>query len=480
MKTKQYLLISFVAAWALLLMAFSGSEGRAVPRPDDDSLPLLIFKAREHKGKSAVSTSGLVSLTTGFDNDHYYLDSSGRTGYLYIETKLAAFRSQQLKRVPLNISIVIDRSGSMTGTKMGYAKKAARNIIDLLGEEDYVSIVMYDNVVDSVQGPVRVKDKASIQSKIDAIRPRGGTNLWGGTEKGYEFVRQQYRPGYVNRVLLISDGLANIGITDSSLIRLKVEQFKNDVGITLSTFGVGLDYNEKLMTDMAETGAGNYYFIDAPEKTGEIFNRELNGLSNIAAQEATLRIKLPKGISIIQGYPLRFQQQGDEAIITLRDLFADDTKATLFRFRIADRHQTPLKIVTTLRYTDVTDGQTRTLVNENHLTPVRNVDAYLTHFNKPVVVQAILYTANENLEKAMLEVDRGEYAEAQRFLNANTATFRINSSYILESPELRHMDSVNTGYILQAGRGRSMSADSMKMMQKSNRAINYRIRSKKQ
>ena len=122
-----------------------------------------------------------------------------------MELKLEKLLNPPVIRTPLNISIVVDRSGSMQGIKMGYAKKAAKAIIDHLQPTDYVSIVMYDNAVDSVQVPTTVSDKDLIKSKIDRITPRGATNLWGGTDKGYDFVRRNYKSGYINRVLLISD-----------------------------------------------------------------------------------------------------------------------------------------------------------------------------------------------------------------------------------------------------------------------------------
>ena len=91
-----------------------------------------------------VSTSGMVSFATGFENDYYQADSSNRVFHFYVEAKLAGFLNENVKRIPLNISIVIDRSGSMEGIKMGYAKKAARGIIDQLKQDDIVSVVMYD------------------------------------------------------------------------------------------------------------------------------------------------------------------------------------------------------------------------------------------------------------------------------------------------------------------------------------------------
>jgi Ca-activated chloride channel homolog len=327
---------------------------------------------------------------------------------------------------------------------------------------------------------VNVLEKEKIKSKIDLIIPQASTNLWGGTEQGYQFVKRTFKPGYVNRVLLISDGLANVGLTDSILIKLKVQKFKDDEGISISTFGVGLDYNETLMTDMAETGAGNYYFIDAPDKMTAIFNNELSGLLNVGVQNAELKIKLPKGISIQKSYPLQFQQNGNEILVKLRDLSSQEIKATLFTFKIDDKINEVLKFTSTLSYTDVTDGQQKSLTNENNLSPVKNADAYLTHFNKQVIEQTILYTANENLETAMNLMEKGKYKEAGKYLSSNDGYLKANAIYVNHDGALKKLDSVNANYSVQYLQAETISKDSVKRIQKANKAVNYQIRNKKQ
>lgn len=476
---KTFLLI-FCAA-LLFLFAFTSQTGSKNFSPySNDTLIGPVFHAKDHKGKSVVSTSGVISLTTGLHNDYYQLDSNNKLGYLYVETMLDKFSNTNAKRIPLNISIVIDRSGSMEGIKMGYAKKAAKGIIDQLRSEDIVSVVMYDTYVDTVQSPTNVIDKEKIKSRIDKIIPRASTNLWGGADQGYQYVLKNYKPGSINRVLLISDGLANTGITDSSIIHTKVQNYKDENGISISTFGVGLDYNETLMTDMAETGAGNYYFIDAPDKLTSIFSNELNGLLNVAAQNAELRIRLPHGIKIIKGYPLEFQQKGDELILKLRDLSSQETRAVVFTFSIDNKLNESLKFTSTLSYTDVTNGQQKTISNENLLSPIKKVEPYLTHFNKQVVEQTILYNANERLELAMNLLQKGDINKARALILQNNNYLRQNGFYVKDQRELMRMDSINNSYGLFASQSLSVNADSTKKLQKSNKAENYKIRTKKQ
>lgn len=473
-------LLLFLSA-VLFLFAFTSRSGtRKFTSFFRDTTAPFVFHAKDHKGKSVVSSGGVITFTTGLHNDYYPIDSVNKTGYLYVEAKLGKFLNDQAKRIPLNISIVIDRSGSMEGIKMGYAKKAAKGIIDQLKPEDIVSIVMYDTYVDTVQSPTHIIDKEKIKARIDKIVPKASTNLWGGAEQGYQYVQKNYQAGFINRVLLISDGQANTGLTDSAMIRIKVQKYKDDNGISISTFGVGLDYNETLMTDMAETGAGNYYFIDAPEKLTKIFNNELNGLLNIAAQNAELRIKLPKGIVLQKGYPLKFQQQGDEVIVKLRDLSSGETKAVLFTFRMEDKISTPLKFISSLTYLDVTGGHEKTITNGNIISPVKSTDTYLAYFNSQVIKQTILYTANEKLEMAMNLMENGNYAEAKKYLESNYAYLKANEIYVSRDLSLMQIDSVNRNYSIRFSQAKAVSADSLKKVQKASKAVNYQIRNKKQ
>jgi Ca-activated chloride channel family protein len=480
MNKKHLLIFSFVLLLVAVFAFSSNHSNKIQGKISIDTIVPVIIKAKDHLAKSIVSKSGVVSFTTGLENDFYYVDSSNKLVHFYVEAKLSKFLNDNVKRVPLNISVVIDRSGSMQGIKMGYAKRAAKNIIDQLKSEDVVSIVVYDNDVDTIQPPINVIEKEKIKSKIDLISPQASTNLWGGTEQGYQFVKRNFKPGYVNRVLLMSDGLANVGLTDSTLIKIKVQKYKDDEGISISTFGVGLDYNETLMTDMAETGAGNYYFIDAPDKMTSVFNNELSGLMNVAAQNAELKIRLPAGVAIQKAYPLKFQQYGSEIIVKLRDLSSEEIKAALFTFKIDDKVNEALKFTSTLTYTDIIDGQQKSLTNENFLSPIKNVDAYLTHFNKQVIEQTILYTANENLETAMNLMEKGEYKEARKYLSSNDDYLKANFIYVNHDGALMKLDSVNANYSVQYLQAEAVSKDSVKKIQKANKSVNYRIRNKKQ
>lgn len=466
---------------ALFISSFNRKNIRHSQRSTADTTALPSFAmAKEYKGVSVVKTAGFITLTSGLDNDYYQIDSINRRGYLYIEAKMDRFTNESAKKIPLNLSIVIDRSGSMAGEKMEFAKKAAKDIIDKLSQEDFVSVVIYDEYIDVIQTATPVIYKDSIKAKIDKVKPRGSTNLWGGSERGYEQVKAAYKKNYVNRVLLISDGLANAGMINPVRIKAKVQEFKDIEGITISTFGVGLDYNETLMTDMAENGAGNYYFIDKADKMAAMFEKELSGLQNVVAQNAELRITLPRGITVEKVYPFKYEQVKNEVVIKFRDLFSEESKGLMLQFKLDDYVEKDLKFQTKLSYTDVVDNQQKNMENENLLLPVKNINAYLTHFNKPVTEQVVLFIANENMEQAMLEVDKGNFANARRYSFASKRMIAIAGDSSKRGEELNRMYRLSDEYEYSIQNASSLSKDSLGKLQKSQKAYNYQIRNKKQ
>lgn len=479
MKSKHLYFLMLIVSFCMLT-AFTDQKASSVSTTNSiDTFPFL-QKISTFNGKTSTSSQGAITLGSGLFNDFYFLDSANHIGYYYIETKVGDFVNQSSKRLPLNIAVVIDRSGSMEGAKMRYAKEAAKTIIDKLDAEDFVSVVMYDHEVTLIQPSVHPTSKDSIKRKIDAIEERGSTNLWGGSERGFEQVKASFKGSYVNRVLLISDGLANSGLTNARVIQNKVRQYKDAEGITLSTFGVGLDYNEVLMTDMAESGAGNYYFINDLDKMASILENEINGLARIAAKDAVLRIQLPQGIKANKVYAFKAENKPGEITLRFRDLFSNEIKGVLVQFQLPSVLSQPLSFTSILSFKDATDGSQKILTNESMLTPTQLQEEYLTHFNRSVLEQTVLFQSNEALEKAMLETDNGLYEGARRSLQKNEQFLKNHNKLVQSSKELQKMEAANQAYYKQLLGVETLGQDSLKLMQKSNRAASYKIRVKKE
>ncbi|NNE93608.1 MAG: VWA domain-containing protein, partial [Verrucomicrobiales bacterium] len=200
---------------------------------------------------------------------------------------------QKLDRMPLNIALVIDRSGSMTGKKLEQAKQAAEMLVDQLGPKDIFSLVMYDTDVDVLIGAQPVGTKRDhFKRTIRKINAGGSTALYHGVERGGQQLEEYFGREKINRVILLSDGIANVGPSSNREIAQLGQRLARRQ-ISVSTIGLGDNYNENLMTALAEASDANYYYVADVEELPDVFRRELGELQTIVAREIIIEVICP-------------------------------------------------------------------------------------------------------------------------------------------------------------------------------------------
>ena len=236
-----------------------------------------------------------MTLTIRTDRDLIRARASSTRYVLVSFTAPAA--PQRADRLPVNIALVLDRSGSMAGEqKFELARSAVEQALAMLHPEDRFTLVVYDSEVD-VLAPSSAATPDAKRRALQALRsvhPRGSTDLCGGWMRGCEQLAQHLAEEGISRVLLLTDGLANHGITDRpTLVRHAAELRQR--GIATSTFGVGADFDERLLRDMALEGGGNFYFISAPAQIPDLLTSELGEALEVVAPRAALSILLPAG-----------------------------------------------------------------------------------------------------------------------------------------------------------------------------------------
>jgi Ca-activated chloride channel homolog len=472
---KHLKLSSLLFLFIVLLSCGSNAQRTVYEQPFPDKPD--VEKHYSSSGKQTVNGKN-VTFSAAFSNDYY--TNNQHTGTYYVELKTDdVIVSDKSVKSPLNISIVIDRSGSMSGDKLKYAKIAAKYVIDQLSENDYVSVVEYDNTVDVKVAAQSASNKQSIKNAIETIFDRGGTNLCGGAVEGYRQVKKNYNSNYINRVLLLSDGLANEGITNPSQIENIVKNQMVENGITISTFGLGRDYNEDLMTAMAENGNGNYYFIEKAKDVSNIFEKELNGVSRVLAQNVEIKIEVPEFVNITKVYGAKYDQTGRVIKIPLRDVFCNETKSVLIKYTINNNISSSVNFGTTLNYTLPKSDYKKPLVINSKQEFTNNDETYKQHFNEWVQAQEVLYQSNEKLETAMREVDKGNYKEAKKLVEENDNYLRGNEKLVQQTPMLQQASSANTSYTNDLGNIEAMDESARKSVQKAVKSTNYSIRNKK-
>lgn len=210
-------------------------------------------------------------------------------------------------RPPQALALVIDRSGSMQGRPLAEARRCAEYVVGKLRPTDAVSLVQFDNRVQRLWPAVPLGDGAPLRAAITGIHAGGNTNLHGGWHEGAQSLADGPAGGVgagLKRVILLSDGQANEGLTDAAAIAAQCAEWAAR-GVTTSTYGLGNSFNEELMVAMARAGGGNHYYGDTAEDLMDPFQQELELLGNLCLRDLRLSASAPDGIEVqmVNGLP---------------------------------------------------------------------------------------------------------------------------------------------------------------------------------
>ena len=254
--------------------------------------------------------------------DRPLLRAEARSTRYLLASITAPTAPARVNRLPVNVGFVLDRSGSMDGQrKFGLAREAVEQALALLRPEDRFTLVVYDQEVD-VLAPATLATPEAKQvalARLHAVGPRGSTDLHAGWSRAAAEIGAHLREDAVTRVLVLTDGLANHGITDPRAL-LKTADDLRRIGIATSTFGVGADFDERLLRDMAHEGGGNFYFIESPAQIADLLSSELGEALEVVARDVVLQLALPAGAKAEPVNRFRVTHGRDELHVHVGDL----------------------------------------------------------------------------------------------------------------------------------------------------------------
>lgn len=281
----------------------------------------------------ALATTIQDRVTCRVETDRSVLPAEAPQNVILKITLDAPKVPENTARPRVNIALVMDRSGSMGGTKIEMAKAAAMEALSRLGNNDLFSLVTYATDVTTLVPAQKIIETTSIIRAIKGIEAGGNTALFGGVSQGAAEIRKNIEDDYVHRVVLLSDGLANVGPRNpADLGRLGAGLFKENISVT--TVGVGTDYNEDLMAQLAQKSDGNTYFAESGTGLPRIFAAELGNVLNVVAKQVVVTITLPAGIEPVEIIGREGRIRGNRIELSMNQLYGGQEKFALVEIRI--------------------------------------------------------------------------------------------------------------------------------------------------
>jgi Ca-activated chloride channel family protein len=356
-------------------------------------------------------------------------------GSVYLRLSLRSLAAaKRERRTRINAAVVIDRSGSMQGDRIAAAKEGARAALERLSSDDAIALVAYNHNVDILSPAAPLGGSSErLARAIDRLTADGTTALYDGVKEGGRQVEEHVSDDNVNRVVLLSDGLANVGPSSPQELAELGRKLASK-GISVSTIGLGLDYNEDLMQRLAAASDGNHVFVERPSDLAEIFDREFGDALSVSARDITIIIECKAGFTPKRILGRDGTIDGDRITLKLNQLQAENERYVVVELeapesRDGGRSEGAAEIADIrVDYVDL----------DNDAAPARAEARPSVRFskskkevedglNKAVMSQVAAQIATETSEKAVDLRDKGDIDGARKVLEDN-ATY-IKRSY---------------------------------------------------
>jgi Ca-activated chloride channel family protein len=360
------------AVWAMVGMVASSAAamnvpvGRSAPSTAATSDTTLSSAATNASVASLGASSTSASPQPRFQADRSLrLDArlghaslaQGATGETFLFASVSGADDAARSAAPMNLAIVIDRSGSMRGVRLAHAISAATGVVERMRDGDRVTVVAFDDAAQVVVPPTlaSASSRSFIQASIRAIRPGGDTCMSCGLESAMRSLEDARVSGdEIDRVILLSDGAANKGVRDPAGLRAIASRMR-DRGCAVTTVGLDVDFDEKVMAQIASESNGHHFFVANATDLSQVFDTELDGLLSTIARDAELVIEPARGVDLAEVFDRAFRREGDRVVVPLGTFGPRQEKTALLRLRVpADRAGLAQIASVSLRWRDLT------------------------------------------------------------------------------------------------------------------------------
>ena len=360
----------------------------------------------------SAASSAPVSLRVEFDRPMLPADEVQRA---IVKIALEGCRHDRpAERQPVNLVIVLDRSGSMGGEKIIRARDAAIEALHRLDRRDMFSVVIFDHEVSTLISPQSPTDAAWLERQIHSVTARGNTALFAGVSQGAAELRKNLeRSGFVHRVLLLSDGEANVGPSSPDDLGRLGAALRRE-GISVTTVGLGEGFNEDLMTALAQRSDGNHYFVAESGDLARIFAAELGDVLNVVAQQIVVNIEFPEGVRVIRPIGREAECHGREVSFSLNQLYGGQEKFLLVEVEVPAAKENVVRTVARARarVAETSGGPVCELVAEGQVRTTRNEALVLREANQKLQADYASNVIAEAKTKAVALADSGRRQEA--------------------------------------------------------------------
>jgi Ca-activated chloride channel family protein len=393
---------------------------------------------------TVTAPGGAADLEISFDvNVGEPLMIAGTDQTAYINITLGGFALPSATRAPVNLALVLDRSASMAGDRLERAKEAALLVVDRMSSEDTLSVVTFDSTVQILIPAQKVHSRAAIKEQIAALTPRGSTALFAGVTHGLEEVSKFLDPKRVNRIILLSDGQANIGPSSPNELG-RLGEVAARQGVTISTIGLGLDYNEDLMVQLAMRSDGNHAFAQTGADLGKIFGFELGDVLSVVAQDVQIELSFDAGIVPVRALGREATINGRKATMSLSQLYAKQQKNVVFEVKVpagaagAKRNLADVAV----SYSNMVSKKKAAKRSAVAVEFSADKSLVASRQNRVAMELAVEAIATDNNRQAVVLRDQGKVKEAQQTLERN-AVYLKQEGERLKSTRLQQYEKKN-------------------------------------